>query len=99
MNVPSPSDPGPVPHPGTPTQQRSREEVSRIVLLYVLAAALWIVLSDALVQWLLPDPVLRGVVGTFKGWVFIGVTAVVLYGLLLRHVERGHQAFDRERAA
>lgn len=99
MNVPSPSDPGPVPHPGTPTQQRSREEVSRIVLLYVLAAALWIVLSDALVQWLLPDPVLRGVVGTVKGWLFIGVTAVVLYGLLLRHVEHGYRAFDRERAA
>ncbi len=99
MNVPSPSDPGPVPHPGTPTQQRSREEVSRVVLLYVLAAALWIVLSDALVQWLLPAPVLRGVVGAFTGWVVIGVTAVVLYGLLLRHVERGHQAFDRERAA
>lgn len=81
------------------TRQRALDEASRIVLLYALAAGLWIMLSDALVQWLLPDPVLRGVVGTFKGWLFIGVTAMVLYGLLLRHVERVHRAFDRERAA
>ncbi|MEX8494910.1 PAS domain S-box protein [Sphaerotilus sp.] len=99
MHAPPKPDPGSVASPGTPTRQQSREEVSRVVMLYALASVLWIILSDTLVQWLLPDPVLRAVAGTFKGWVFIGVTAVALYGLLLRSVERGHRAFDRERAA
>lgn len=99
MNVPPPPEPGAVPSPGTPARQQSREEALRVVLLYALAAGLWILLSDTLVQWLLPDPALRGVVGTFKGWVFIGVTAVALHALLVRQLERGRRAFDRERAA
>jgi PAS domain S-box-containing protein len=99
LNVPPPSEPVSVPSHGTPARRQSREEALQVVLLYALAAGLWILLSDTLVQWLLPDPALRGVVGTFKGWVFIGVTAAALHALLVRQLERGHRAFDRERAA
>ncbi|WP_338414368.1 PAS domain-containing protein [uncultured Sphaerotilus sp.] len=89
-----------MPTPGTPNRQQSRADVWGIVLPYLLVSVLWLGLSDPLVDWLLPgNATLHHLVDTFKDWVFIGATAVALYVLLTRHVERGRRAFDRERAA
>lgn len=56
----------------------------RLALVYAVAGAAWILGSDWLLGALMPDPELRQQIGAFKGWAFVGVTAVLLYGLLRR---------------
>ena len=56
--------------------------VLRIVLPYVLFAGLWILLSDRLLGLLTSNPDTRMQWSTYKGWAFVFVTALLLYGLL-----------------
>jgi PAS domain S-box-containing protein len=58
--------------------------IKRVVLLYALFGALWILGSDALLGLLVTDPVWQVQLGVFKGWFFIGITSLLLYGLMVR---------------
>lgn len=71
--MPSPPEPAP------PLQRRSAVGPA---LLYAAFGALWILLSDRVVDWLFKDPSLVLLVSTFKGWLFVIVTAALLYWLL-----------------
>ncbi len=71
----------------------------RIVLIYAVFAGLWILLSDGVLVWLVNDPSQIGFFSTVKGWLFVGVTSLLLFGLiqrLLNHVlslsRREHEA-------
>lgn len=55
-----------------------------VVLIYAVFAALWILLSDTVVEWLFKERTLIVMVGTLKGWLFVAVTSLLLYGLLRR---------------
>ena len=77
----------------------SRSGVWWVVGPYALFAGLWIGLSDAALSSLLTDPKQLALAGTLKGWAFVGVTAVLLYDLIRRLIDRQQQAFERERAA
>ncbi|MBF0260471.1 MAG: PAS domain S-box protein [Magnetococcales bacterium] len=55
-----------------------------VVLVYVLFAALWILLSDRVVIWLFRNPDHILLASTLKGWLFVVVTALLLYGMLRR---------------
>lgn len=55
-----------------------------VVFTYAVAAALWILLSDKVVAWLFDDPAEIALASTFKGWLFIALTSLLLYGLLRR---------------
>ena len=61
----------------------------QIALVYAAAAGLWIFVSDALLERWVPDPGQFALVSAAKGWLFIAVTAVLLYSLLRRR--EGHQ--------
>jgi len=54
----------------------------RIAIGYAVAASLWILGSDWLVAVLVSDPGWRMQASAMKGWVFVALTAVPLYGLL-----------------
>lgn len=69
-----PDDPAPTPIP--------RSGALGPALLYASFAALWILLSDRAVSWLVKDPETILLVSTFKGWFFVVVTSALLYGLL-----------------
>jgi PAS domain S-box-containing protein len=56
--------------------------ICRIVLPYVLFAGLWILLSDWLLEAMLPDPAIRMQWSIYKGWAFVLVTALLLAFLL-----------------
>ena len=71
------------PPPPTASLHRHRQALL-VVTLYATFAALWITLSDVLLAWWLPDSAMRARVGTLKGWVFVGVTSVLLYTVLYR---------------
>ena len=81
------------------TRVEALAEVRFIVCLYAVAACLWIVLSDTVLVALFDDPAWRAVVGAVKGWLFVGLTAAVLYGLMHRAVERRFRSLDREQQA
>lgn len=56
----------------------------RIVLVYVLAASAWILLSDRAVALLAPDVAQAARLSTLKGWAFVAFTAALLYAHLRR---------------
>ena len=59
----------------------------RIVLLYVVVAALWILLSDRVMFALVTEPATLATLGIFKGWFFVAVTAGLLFALLRARFE------------
>ena len=61
------------------------KKILTIVLVYVLVSCLWIVVSDSLLYWITSDPELIQKLSITKGWFFIGVTAVLLYGMISRY--------------
>ena len=60
--------------------------IVRIVLLYAVFAALWILLSDRLLGLVFDDPARMVVVSTLKGWAFVAVTSLLLFVLMRRWV-------------
>ena len=64
--------------------------VTGVVLIYALFAAGWILFSDSLLALLLTDPEYVLIASTLKGWAFVGVTSLLLWGLLRRFP--GHTA-------
>mgnify|MGYP002776219674 CR=1 FL=1 len=54
------------------------------MLIYAAFATLWILVSDHLVAWMVSDPVLVTRVSVAKGWFFVVVTTLLLYGLIRR---------------
>ncbi|MGZ5581083.1 MAG: PAS domain-containing protein [Methylobacter sp.] len=72
------------------TQQKSQPEpagrsgVLAIVLVYAMFAAGWILLSDKLVEMIFTDPNKIILVSMLKGWLYVGVTSLLLYGLMQR---------------
>jgi len=59
-------------------------EALRIVGLYVLCAALYILFSDQLLALLTTDPGVTARMQTAKGWGFVAVTGALLYALIQR---------------
>lgn len=61
-------------------------EALRIVGLYVLFAALYILFSDQLLALLIADPSVTARLQTAKGWGFVAVTGALLYVLIQRSI-------------
>ena len=66
----------------------------RAVLGYAVFAGFWIFVSDYVVSLLFHDPAQVILVSTFKGWLFVAVTSLLLYGLIQRLLNKA-QAFSR----
>ena len=76
-----------------PTAAASKASIGYSVLIYALFAALWIFGSDLLLEWLVDEKHTLTLVSLYKGWAFVAVTSLLLYGLMRR------QAHQRPRAA
>jgi PAS domain S-box-containing protein len=76
--------------------QRTTVSTLKIVLAYASFASLWILLSDKAVEWLLNDPATITLVSMLKGWFFVAVTSVLLYGLIKQQVDQVLKAHLRE---
>ena len=51
-------------------------------------ASLWILLSDKAVEWLFSTPAQFALASTIKGWLFILITALMLYAMLRRRISQ-----------
>lgn len=67
--------------------------VMRIILPYVLFGALWIFLSDRILESLVSDPIGRMQWSIYKGWAFILITALLLAHLLYAEFRKRAQAY------
>ncbi|WP_447829661.1 PAS domain-containing protein [Aeromonas salmonicida] len=65
----------------------TRAHVLNIVLTYAAVASLWILLSDKAVEWLFSTPSQFALASTIKGWLFILITAFMLYTMLRRRID------------
>lgn len=65
-------------------RQADRRRIHQVVLTYTVVAALWILLSDKALEWLFSSSAQLLLLSTLKGWMFIAVTALLLYLMLLR---------------
>ncbi|MBS0357208.1 MAG: PAS domain-containing protein [Proteobacteria bacterium] len=65
---------------GPPAEERPH--ILKVVAIYVLFASAWILLSDKALEALLTDPTQMTFASIVKGWVFVAVTAVLLYTLM-----------------
>ena len=65
-------------------QQELRRAIAQVVLPYVALAALWILVSDQLLAYLVPDAEAWLTISMLKGWFFIAITAALLTVLLYR---------------
>ena len=60
----------------------------KIVLAYAIFACLWILLSDKVVALLFDDPAKVTLASIIKGWLFVIVTSLLLFGLIRRLLEQ-----------
>jgi PAS domain S-box-containing protein len=58
----------------------------RISMIYALAGCLWIIFSDAVLSLVITDAAVLTRLQTLKGWIFIIITAFLLYILVNRYV-------------
>ncbi len=73
-----------------------RRSPRRIALIYLAVSAVWIVLSDRLLALMASSPNTLTVLQTAKGWLFVGLTGVLLYLLVAESIaalERREQRF------
>ncbi len=71
-----------------PKRRIPLREVVKIPLLYLAMGFFWIYFSDRLVSGLITDLEVLRIVNTYKGWVYVLVTGMILYFLIARQVEK-----------
>jgi diguanylate cyclase (GGDEF)-like protein len=57
-----------------------------IALAYLLVSGVWILLSDQILLSLVKDPQTLSLFQTYKGWLFVVVSSVLLYGIVQHYV-------------
>jgi PAS domain S-box-containing protein len=74
-----------------PPLARRHRDALRVALIYAALGAAWILGSDWMIGRLMSDPAALVRVSAIKGWAFIGMTALMLYGLV-RHLPHEAEA-------
>lgn len=54
----------------------------KITLLYAVFGVLWIFFSDRALETLVSDPKMLSLLQTFKGWLYVAITSLLLYVLI-----------------
>jgi signal transduction histidine kinase len=89
--------------PSTDLQSRREQHqrtAVRTALFYSIFAGLWIYFSDTILAWFISDPIQLTQAQTIKGWLFVGVTAALLYCYLahcLKKLRSNEEALEEER--
>ena len=78
---------------------QSKNAAARVVLLYAVFACLWILSSDWILVWLVSDPTRIAFWSTVKGWLFVAVTSLLLFGMIQRQLGQTFSLSERESEA
>ncbi len=60
----------------------------RIAVIYAIFSALWILLSDQILYFLVQDPEVMTKIQMIKGWIFILTSALIIFFLLRREIKK-----------
>ncbi|HEX2768011.1 MAG TPA: PAS domain-containing protein [Geobacteraceae bacterium] len=71
----------------------------RIIAIYALFAALWIYFSDNALGMLVHDTSILVRISVFKGFLFIVVTAALLYQLIARYIQKSREIEEKLRVS
>jgi len=63
---------------------KTRIRIPQIILIYALFALAWITFSDVVINAVVADPAKVMAMSIGKGWLFVAVTSLMLYGLMRR---------------
>jgi len=77
------------------TQSKSNLSPFKIAVIYAVAGGLWILFSDRILASLIQDPHILTRLQTYKGWGFVVVTALLVYGLIRNNIDRILEASQR----
>ncbi len=77
------------------TRWEQRLSAGQICLVYAVLASAWILFSDRLLFAWVSEPSLRATLGTLKGWGFVAISALLLYGLISRLSRRISESESR----
>ncbi len=75
-----------------PTHPRMRLTPFRIAAIYVLLGGFWILFSDRVLAFFIADPLALTRLQTYKGWLYVVVTAALVYALIRRFAEERRHA-------
>ncbi len=70
---------------------------NRITAGYLIIGGLWIIFSDKILIYFIKDPDIITRIQTFKGWFYVGITGVLLYLILKRHLVKLRDAEQKAR--
>ena len=73
-------------------QMNKHQETGKIVFIYTLFGFAWIYFSDTIMGWLVADHEILAQIALFKGLLFVGFTAILLYFLIARLSEKIKQS-------
>lgn len=98
MPISKSSDDAPVRH----KPQSELNRAFRLMAIYFIIGTLWILFSDHILEFMVPDPVRYARFQTFKGWFYVATTSVLFglfaYGELRRSAElRARKEKDEKR--
>ncbi|MDD2337325.1 MAG: PAS domain S-box protein, partial [Geobacteraceae bacterium] len=68
--------------------KKESRPVFLITFLYAVSGLLWVYFSDRLLPLFLTTPAELTSWSIFKGWLYVGVTSILLYWLIRRHTEK-----------
>ena len=78
---------------------QSNNAAAKVVFLYAAFACLWILSSDWILVWLVSDPTRIAFWSTVKGWLFVAVTSLLLFGMIQRQLSQTVSLSARESEA
>jgi len=79
-------------------QSEKRLTPGIIVMIYAVVGVLWIAVSDNIVHMMSKDPEIITRLQTYKGWFYIGLTAVMLYWLVRRYGDARRESEEKFRS-
>ena len=77
-----------------PERKTGADAAWPIVLAYAGFSSLWILLSDKVAARLISDPATMTLVSVIKGWLFVAVTSLFLFGLIRRLADGLNRSLD-----
>lgn len=64
----------------------------RFVIYYLIIGGSWIIFSDRILEFFVTDPATMTTIQTYKGWLYVIVTAFVFFLLIRKHVRKLREA-------
>jgi len=72
-----------------------KRSAARIALSYLIFGVLWILTTDSFLEFLFGTSQTYNLLQTFKGWVYVALTATFIYALVISTLELYQQAKDK----